>query len=114
MSEDTTTVTRNDAAGQYEIHVDGQLAGFTKFRPRDGGKLVFPHTEIDPAFAGRGLGSILVGDALADVAQREEILVPRCPFVIKYLEGHVVPNLVIEWPEDEKEALPPAVPAAPL
>ena len=96
MSEDTTTVTRNDAAGQYEIHVDGQLAGFTKFRPRDGGKLVFPHTE------------------LADVAQREEILVPRCPFVIKYLEGHVVPNLVIEWPEDEKEALPPAVPTAPL
>lgn len=94
MSDENVTVTRNDEAGRYEVHVDGELAGFTEFAPDAQGRLVFPHTVIDPAFAGQGLGSVLVGRALADVARRGEVIVPLCPFVRKYLAGHTVEGLV--------------------
>lgn len=91
-------VERNDAGGRYEIWVDGVLGGFTEFTPDTHGRLVFPHTEVDPAFKGQGLASILVSRALADVASRGETIVPRCPFVVRYLRGHEVPGLQIDWP----------------
>ena len=91
-------VERNDDEGRYEIHVGDVLAGFTEFAPDSHGRLVFPHTEIDPAFKGQGLGGILVGQALADVASRGETVVPHCPFVVRYLRRHEVPGLDIDWP----------------
>jgi uncharacterized protein len=93
-----TRVLRNDEDGRYEIWVGEALGGFTEFRVDSVGRLVFPHTEIDTAFSGQGLGGILVGQALADVASRGETIVPRCPFVVRYLRRHEVPDLVIDWP----------------
>lgn len=102
---DGIRVIRNDAAEQYEILVDGTVAGVTEFVPDSNGRLIFPHTEIDPAFGGRGLGSTLVGEAMADVAARGETVVPVCPFVVKYLKTHDVPGLDIRWrPRDVEVA----------
>ncbi len=95
--DDTLTVTRNDEAGRYEIHVGDVLGGFTEFQRAAGGELLFPHTEVDPAFKGKGLGSVLVGDAMADVARRGERVVPLCPFVRRHLEEHEVEGLDIDW-----------------
>lgn len=86
MSEDTQTtgdieVVRNDEAGRYEVVVDGTVAGFTEFEQDDAGRLVFPHTVVDPAFSGRGLATTLVGAAMEDVAARGETVVPVCLFV---------------------------------
>lgn len=92
-------VVRNDDEGRYEIRVGDVLGGFTQFRRDSHGRLVFPHTEIDPAFTGRGLGGILVGRAMADVASRGETIVPRCPFVVRYLRSNDVPGLLIDWPD---------------
>lgn len=97
-SDEKTTVTRNDAARRYEIHVGSELAGFTQIRVGDGGHVLFPHSEILPAFGGRGLGSILAAEALADVARRGEIAVPACPFISRYVREHDVPGLIVEWP----------------
>lgn len=91
-------VVRNEAAGRYEIRLGDVLGGFTEFRPDAHGRLVFPHTEIDPAFKGENLGEILVGRALADVASRGETIVPRCAYVVRYLRSHEVPGLLIDWP----------------
>lgn len=91
-------VQRNDDAGRYEIWVGGVLGGYTEFRIDAHGRLVFTHTEVDPAFKGQGLGGILVGRALADVANRGETIVPHCPFVVRYLRSNDVPGLVIDWP----------------
>ena len=44
---------------RFEIQVDGELAGFADYSRR-GGRLIFRHTEINTAYEGRGLGSILV------------------------------------------------------
>lgn len=92
------TVYRDDAESRYEIRVGDVLAGFTEFVPDHEGRLVFPHTEIDPAFGGRGLGTVLVAQALTDVAARGETVVPRCPFVVRYLRENEVPGLDVHWP----------------
>lgn len=95
MSDDIR-VTRNDDRQRYEITVDGVEAGFTEFIPRSDGRWEFPHTEIDPAFGGRGLGSTLVGQALADAAEQGKTVVPTCEFVVKYLKNNDVPGLSVE------------------
>lgn len=96
---DQTTVTRNDEDGRYEVHVGDVLAGFTVFRADSRGRLLFPHTEVDPAFRGRGLAQAVVGGAMTDAARRGETVVPHCPVVSKYIREHDVPGLVVEWPD---------------
>jgi uncharacterized protein len=98
-NEHEKRVVRNDEAGRYEIWVGDQLGGFSEFEIDDAGRAVFPHTEVDPAFKGQGLGGTLVGEALADATKRGEGIVPLCPFVKKYLRENEVAGAVIEWPE---------------
>ena len=98
-TETEPRVERNEDDGRYEIWVGETLGGFTEFFTDARGRVVFPHTEVDPAFKGQGLGGMLVGQALADVAERGETVVPRCPFVVRYLRGNDVPGLNIDWPD---------------
>jgi len=97
------TVTRDDEAGRYEVRVGDELGGFTEFERDDEGRLVFPHTEIDPAFAGHGLGSTLVGEAMRDAAAQDATVVPRCSFVAKYLREHTVEGLRVDWAASGRE-----------
>ncbi|WP_344059009.1 GNAT family N-acetyltransferase [Microbacterium pumilum] len=97
-SAEDPSVTRNDGAGRYEIHVDGVLAGYTVFRADTRGRLIFPHTEVDPAFRGRGIAQQLVAGAMADVASRGETVIPHCPVVSAYLRKNDVPGLDVIWP----------------
>ncbi|WP_189282269.1 GNAT family N-acetyltransferase [Streptomyces atratus] len=81
------TVQRVDPEHRYEILVDGKTAGLTVYRDRDDQR-VFYHTEIDNAFAGQGLASILVQQALSDVRTSGKRIVPVCPYVAKFLKKH--------------------------
>ncbi|GAA1947993.1 GNAT family N-acetyltransferase [Microbacterium aquimaris] len=98
-SSETTRISRNDDESRYEIHLGDVLAGFARWETDDRGRLQMVHTEIDPAFTGRGLASILVAEALSDIAARAETVVPRCPFVAKFLTGNTVPGLSVDWPQ---------------
>jgi uncharacterized protein len=93
-------VTRNDGAGRYEIHSDGQLAGFAQFIPGDA-TIVFTHTETLPAFAGRGMGLSLAKAAIADAVGRGDAIIPLCPFFRRYLERNDVPGAKVHFPEAE-------------
>lgn len=97
-SEAQPIVTRNDETHRYEVRVGDELAGFTEFSPDARGRVRFPHTEVDPAFRGRGLAQLVVAEAMADEARRGETVVPLCPVVVKYLRENEVPGLHIEWP----------------
>lgn len=92
------TVTRNDDASRYEIHVGEVLAGFAVFDRRPG-TIRFVHTEIDPAFQGQGVAGQLAEQALTDAAASGDTIVPLCPYIAKYLRGHEIPGAVISWPE---------------
>ncbi|WP_309066671.1 GNAT family N-acetyltransferase [Microbacterium sp.] len=92
------TVTRADDASRYEIRLDGTLAGFAEFERRPG-EIRFTHTEVDPAFRGRGLASTLAAEALADAAASGQTIVPYCPYIAKYLKTHDVPGAEIRWPK---------------
>ncbi|MDR3084150.1 MAG: N-acetyltransferase [Streptomyces sp.] len=81
------TVERNDAKNRYEILVDGKRAGLTAYRDR-GEQRVFYHTVVDEAFAGQGLASQLVQEALTDVRASGKRIVPVCPYVAKFLTRH--------------------------
>jgi uncharacterized protein len=92
------TVTRNDDASRYEIHSGDTLAGFAEFQQRPGA-IRFIHTEVDPAFQGQGLASILAKDALTDAAATGDAIVPLCPYIAKYLTTHEIPGAEIRWPQ---------------
>ena len=92
-----TTVTRNDDASRYEIHVDGALAGFAEYDLRPGA-IRFIHTEVDDAFQGQGLAAILAKAALTDAVASDLAIVPLCPYIAKYLTKHEIPGAEIRWP----------------
>ena len=89
---------RSEAEGPYAIILDGAPAGFAEFVAGAKRCLVFPHTQLDRAFSGRGLGTELIGQAMTDVASRGETVVPECSFVVRYLQKHEVNGLDIAWP----------------
>src|SRR3954452_1974534 len=93
-------VADNPAEQRYEIHADGELAGFTAYRERPKG-LAFTHTEVFDQFEGKGIGSKLVAATLDDVRARGLEVLPICPFVKSYIERHR--EYVDLVPESERE-----------
>ncbi len=83
-----TEVRRNEDDGRYEILVDGEVAGFTQFRPRADGVVVLPHTEVDAAYRGQGLSGKLISGALDDIRDRGEQIVAQCPAVARFVGDH--------------------------
>ena len=84
----TTEVVQDVQMNRFELLVDGQQAGISDYRLTDG-KLVFVHTEIDPAFRGQGLGDELARGALNLVRAESDIrVVARCPFISKWIAEH--------------------------
>jgi predicted GNAT family acetyltransferase len=86
MSE--IVVSDNPAEHRYEARIDGELAGFAEYALRPG-SIVFFHTEVDPAFEGKGVGSTLVRTSLDAVrAAGGRDVVPMCPFYKAWIGKH--------------------------
>lgn len=84
---DRVVVSEDTDGRRYTLVLDGHVIGFTEFRDR-GEQRIFFHTEIDDAYAGHGLSSVLVTAALDDVRARGRRVVPVCPLVAKFLTKH--------------------------
>jgi predicted GNAT family acetyltransferase len=80
-------VANNAPALQYEIEVGGAPAGLIRYT-RDGDVVTLVHTEVEPRFEGRGVGSALIRGALDDLRARGQTVRPVCPFVRAYIERH--------------------------
>lgn len=82
-----TPTTVKAEADRFTIGVDGQTVGFAEFTDREGQR-VFTHTEVDGQFEGRGLATILVGEALQQTRSAGKRIVPQCKLVANYVETH--------------------------
>jgi predicted GNAT family acetyltransferase len=85
----STEVTDQPDRSHFEVTVDGAQAGFAAYRLRGDDVIVFTHTEIDDAYAGRGLGGILARGALDQVrAAGQRRVVALCPFISAWIKRH--------------------------
>ena len=81
------TVTDVHEAGRYEARAGDRVLGQAAYQ-REGDRVVFTHTEVDPESEGSGVGSTLVRGALDDVRARGRRAVPRCSFVRAWIDRH--------------------------
>lgn len=70
---------------RFSIAVEGRTVGFADFFDRDGTR-VFPHTEVNRAFQGRGLATILVREALEATREAGLKVVPQCWMVAEFID----------------------------
>jgi predicted GNAT family acetyltransferase len=80
-----TTVTAEP--DQYTITVEGKKVGKAEFLDR-GENRVFTHTEVDKDYEGRGLATILIGQALKETRDAGQRIVAQCPMVAAYVSKH--------------------------
>ena len=81
------TVVDVPARGRFEIRADDRVVGLASYHV-DGDVMTLPHTELDPAMGGRGLGTTLVREVLAAARSRQLHVLPYCSFIRKYLVDH--------------------------
>jgi uncharacterized protein len=72
---------------RYEVRLDGVVAGSVVYH-RIGGRIYLVHTEVDPAFEGKGIGSALAKGVLDAERAAGEPVVPLCPFIRGYIDRH--------------------------
>lgn len=80
-------VVDNPAKRRYEAWVDGGFAGYTRYG-QTRGHITFFHTEVEPDFAGAGLGRRLARGALEDVVAQGKQVMPLCPFIAGYIRDN--------------------------
>lgn len=83
-----TKVKHNKQLHRYEIWLDDIKAGHADYDLAPG-EIHFVHTEVSPQFQGQNLGAILTKAALDDVRAEGGLkVVPRCSYVVRYMEKH--------------------------
>ena len=77
----------NPSASRFEVTVDGEVAGFAYYHDGRAGR-DFTHTEIAADYAGQGVASQLIGQALDEARAARRTVRPFCPFVRSFIEQH--------------------------
>ncbi|MET0312415.1 MAG: GNAT family N-acetyltransferase [Burkholderiaceae bacterium] len=93
----------NAAAHRYEAIVDGAVAAFAEYNLLKTG-VMFTHTEVMPAFEGKGIGSGIARFALDDVRARGLMAIPVCKFIAGYIRRH--PEYLDLLSEESRKAFP--------
>lgn len=78
-------VTKNTDENRFEIHVDGELAGWLDYMV-DEGVVALPHTTVEDRFSGQGLAGELVRAGLDDIRTQGYRVDPQCPYVQGWIE----------------------------
>jgi uncharacterized protein len=74
----------NPDEGRFELWIDGELAGFSEYRPA-GDSVIVSHTEIDKKHEGEGLASVLVREMLEAIRGRGQSVIPLCQFTAAFI-----------------------------
>ena len=90
----------NREGERYEQWLGDDLAGILQYRLRSS-LIALIHTEIDQRFQGQGLASRLIVFALEDARKQGREVLPFCPLVASYIQGH--PEWADLVPEDRRD-----------
>ncbi|MEX2250822.1 MAG: GNAT family N-acetyltransferase [Acidimicrobiia bacterium] len=72
---------------RYVAEIDGEVIAIAVYQLR-AGRHIFVHTEVNPDYEGKGVGSALARFALDDVRAKGGTIVPLCPFIASWIEHH--------------------------
>lgn len=87
----------NTEEQRYELWLGDACAGVIEYESAPG-VVALIHTEVDPAFQGRGLATRLIAGAIADIRARGVKLVPACSVVRSHLQRHPEDRDVVDGP----------------
>ena len=91
-------VQNNQDESRFEVRTGDDIA-FLEYDLEDG-KIYFTHTEVPPAFEGKGIGKALAIAAL-EFARGENLeVIPRCRFVASFIKKN--PEYVELVPESSR------------
>lgn len=94
MTDDPDLTFVNDREHDRYLAQDGEtVIGLIDYQVRDDDRhqrprIVFAHTETDPAYRGQGIAGRLTRYALDDVTAAGLLLVPLCSYTQHYLREH--------------------------
>ena len=78
-----------DASGhRYRALLDGEEVAYCEVDPISTDRLLIKHTEVLPAFEGRGIGGALVRHLLEDARRGGRSVIPICPYAAAYIKRH--------------------------
>jgi uncharacterized protein len=100
-----TSVVDNPHASRFELHVDGEMAGWLAYQ-RTADELSFTELHTDLSRAGQGLGLVLVRQALDAVSAEGLSVLPVCPFVRDFIRRHPVYLDVVPVEQRQRFELP--------
>jgi predicted GNAT family acetyltransferase len=80
-------VTVAGADAEFTVAVEGNAVGLMTFVERDVHR-VFLHTEVEPAYGGRGLATLLIAEGLAATRADGRRIIALCPMVAAYVKKH--------------------------
>ena len=72
---------------RYEAMIGGELAGLCEYNLLTDA-IMFTHTEVMPAFEGKGVGSALAKHVLDAAREKGLHVIPVCQFIAAYIRKH--------------------------
>lgn len=72
---------------RFEAAVDGTVSGRAEYI-LTGELIIFSHTEVDPAYEGKGIGGALARHSLDEARRRGLVVMPICPFYQAWIGRH--------------------------
>jgi uncharacterized protein len=89
------------AASRYEATLGEppRLVAFVDYRMHDLA-IALLHTEVQPGFEGQGIGGRLAAGVFDDLRERGLRVIPKCPFIVRWLERHPEQHDVLARPLD--------------
>lgn len=81
------TITNNPTAHRYEASIGGELAGYCEYNLLSEA-IMFTHTEVLPAFEGKGVGSAIAKHVLDEARAQGKHVIPVCQFIAGWIRKH--------------------------
>lgn len=70
-----------ETKGSFVAYIDGERAGEMTYSVAGTDKIIIDHTDVDPAFGGKGVGkAILLEGVIPYVREKSLKVLPLCPF----------------------------------